>query len=89
MKYYDFKKAKKIIKDTLKQGENLSSASLCMHEDLSWTIEEIWADNKFTQKFLSGDDIAGINGSHWATPTLILYYTDGKEKHLPCYKVEK
>lgn len=85
MKYYDFKKAKKIIKDTLKKSKNLASASLCMIEDQGYTSEEIWRDNKFTKKFLAEDEVAGILGSHWATPTLVLYFKNDTEKHFSCF----
>ena len=30
--------------------------------------------------------IAGIDGSYWATPTLVLIFQDGTEQTIDCYK---
>ena len=80
MKHYDFKKAKELI---AKNITDLESASLGMHEDWGWTSETIWRDGKYTESFDKGADeidfeIAGINGSSWATPTLELIFKNGE-----------
>lgn len=87
MKNYDYNKAKQIIgKDV-----DLSTASLGMAEDWTWTAQTIWEDGNFT---VECDDpsgrilVAGIDGSNWATPTLVLSYKDGRETRQDCFSVE-
>ena len=87
MKHYDFNKAKELI---AKNIAYLESASLGMHEDWGWTSETIWRDGKYTESFDKGADeidfeIAGINGSSWATPTLELIFKNGDEKMIECH----
>lgn len=41
MKYYDFKKAKKLVEEA---KDSIESAALGMHEDWFWTATEILAD---------------------------------------------
>ena len=47
MKYYDYKKAKKLIEAN---RENLSSAALGMHEDWFWTAETIWENGEYKKE---------------------------------------
>lgn len=82
MKVYDYKKARKIIKET----DGVKSASLGMYEDWSWTAETVWEDGKFTKKLLSKNmEIAGLNGSQWATPTLELELENGEVRMIECF----
>ena len=89
MKTYDFLKAKQLISEN---AENLVSASLGMHEDWAWTAETIWENGNYKSDFptdeesLEKHEIAGINGSTWATPTIELIFKDGEEKMHACYK---
>ncbi len=84
MKYYDYNKAKSIIKANKKNG--LVQASLGMKEDWYWTAETIWEDNKYNTKLKEDTKIGGINVSHWATPVLELIYKDETKLILNCYK---
>ena len=84
MKYYDYKKAKSIIKENKSKG--LVEASLGIKEDWYWTGETIWIDGKYTNKLKEDTKIAGINGSSWATPIIELFYSDETKITLNCYK---
>lgn len=44
MKYYDYKKARRLIEAN---KENLSSANLGMHEDWFWTAQPVWEDGEY------------------------------------------
>lgn len=79
---YDFKKAKELIKSEKKAV----SASIGMLEDWYWTAENVWKEGEFTQNLDEITTIGGINGSHWATPTLRFYYEDDKEKNVTIAK---
>ena len=91
MKYYDYKKAKEIIKSHLdnpgKYGK-LLSASLGMNEDWNWTAETIWHNSKYLVKLTDKTNIAGINKSYWATPVLELEFENEFTIKTPCYKIQ-
>lgn len=82
MKNYDFKKAKKLIKEN---ESNLESASLGMHEDWAWTADTVWENGEYKAKLGPKTTIGGISGSYWATPTLQLIFKDGTDKMIPCH----
>lgn len=84
MKYYDYNKAKSIIKENKNKG--LVEASLGMKEDWFWTGQIIWEDNKYITKLQENTKIVGIKGSSWATPVLELIYSDDTKIILNCYK---
>ena len=84
MKYYDYERAKSIIKENKKNG--LVEASLGMKEDWYWTGETIWSNNKYITKLKENTKIGGIKGSNWATPVLELFYSDETKIILNCYK---
>lgn len=44
MKYYNFARAKRLIKEN---KSNLESASLGMHEDWFWTAQPIWENGQY------------------------------------------
>jgi hypothetical protein len=79
---YDFKKAKETI---LEHKDNLRSASLGMHEDWFWTVEEVFSEDEFTVDLETIEKIGGIASSNWATPTLQLEFKDGTDKMIPCH----
>ena len=91
MKTYDFSKAKQLISEN---AENLVSASLGMHEDWAWTAKTIWENGNYKSDFptdeesLEKHEIAGINGSTWATPTIELIFKNGEKRMHACYKGE-
>lgn len=84
MKYYDFKKAKFLIKQAKKNG--LVEAYLGMQEDLNWTAESVWSNGKYEIKLKKDTEIAGIQGSYWATPVIQLTYKCGNTITISCYK---
>ena len=86
MRYYDYDKAKEIIKKYKSKG--LISASLGMMEDWNWTAETIWQSGKYTRRFNKNTEIAGINKSYWATPVIELE-TENDIIKINCYKYEK
>lgn len=85
MKKYDFAKARDFIEA---EKEVLTEASLGMHEDWFYTGETIWKNGKYAVNLATVAEIAGICGSRWATPVILLKYNDGKERFLECYKGE-
>jgi hypothetical protein len=74
MKYYDYNKAKELIKQYKKLG--LITAELGMQEDWYWTAETIWENGKYTTRLNDKTNIGGINRSMWATPILKLDFDD-------------
>lgn len=86
MKDYDFKKAMEYINE---HKEELLEVSLGMKEDWSWTAETIFSENEFKVDLTDEKlDIAGITGSGWATPAMLVETKDGEEKFIDCYKGE-
>ena len=79
---YDFKSAKEFIE---LHKEHISEASLGMHEDWSWTAETVFEDGEFTKDLDKISEIAGIGGSHWATPTLEIIYKNGDHETKSCF----
>lgn len=81
MKLYDYQKLKAVCEE-----RQPVSASLGMSEDWGWTAEEVWKDGKLlipTDNPLY--EVAGIPGSHWATPTLSLIMPNGDDVRIPCF----
>lgn len=86
-KYYDYKKAQQLIKRAFREFPNAESIDLGMKEDWSWTAEEIWKKGEGFQVDLNEEslEIAGINCSYWATPTLMVNLGGGLTHSYPCY----
>ena len=86
MKSYSLDKAKEIINPLI---ENITKAYLGMSEDWNWTAGTIFEDGKFTRgiESITTDhiSIAGIDGSDWATPTLMIEFKDGTIKNYDCF----
>lgn len=84
MKYYDGKKIREYIQSHL---DGLVSVSVGMTEDRYWTTKEIWANGAYLRGGLDKKyvEVAGINGSYWATPTLFAIFADGHEESAPVY----
>lgn len=76
MRYYDYQKAKRIILE--KQSLGFTRAALGMKEDWWWTGVDVWEKDKGFLVDLDNKklDLAGINGSSWATPSLCLKNDD-------------
>lgn len=79
---YDYKLAKKTIQ---KYSVVLESAQLGMAEDWYWTAKTVYENQVFVINLDVEPKIAGIKGSSWATPTLLLSFKDGTERWLDCY----
>ena len=80
---YDYQKAKQIIAD----NQDADVISLGMREDLGWTTDPIWTKEVGMKVNLDekGLRIAGIEGSHWATPVAIIE-KNGQEIIVDCFK---
>lgn len=83
MRYYDFKKARKIIL----ADKKAVSADIGMAQDWGRTAEEVWNKKEGFKVDLmkKGLHLGGIEGSYWATPLLKIYYKDGLLREIPCY----
>ena len=61
--------------------------SVGMYEDWSYTADCIYDNGEYlfdlTEDFV---EIAGINGSYWATPIMKVHYLDGTLREIACYK---
>ena len=84
MKYYDYNRAKKLIKK-YKKDRGLIIASLGMAEDWHWTAEDVWLNGKYVVKLNDKTKIAVINASYWATPVLKLETDDNLISKIDCY----
>lgn len=82
MRKYDFAKAREIIG---KHAATLEKATLGMAEDWWWTGEVVWEAGTFVKDLKPGLEIAGIDGSSWATPAIKLDFKDGTTKFHPCH----
>lgn len=85
MSDYDYQKAIQIIEEN---KNDLISASLGMAEDWSWTADTVFENGEFVIDLSKEPYIAGINGSYWATPSIMLEFKNGEEKLHPCFKGE-
>lgn len=100
MKYYDFKRAKKIIEENV---PNLEYAKMGTKQDWYWTAEMVFENgvlrNDFYQNGIDGVGeetsfdglvkLGGIAGSDWDTPILVLGFKDGSEEEMPIWTETK
>lgn len=84
MKYYDGKKIQEYIRT---HSDELVSVEIGMLEDWGWTAKEVWRNGEFLRKDLNERhiEVAGIDGSYWATPTLFASFSDGRGDWVPVY----
>lgn len=82
MAKYDFASAKRYIQ---MHSDLIESASLGMKEDWWWTAETVYKEGKFLIDLDDADEIAGISGSGWATPSIEVVFKDGHEEVKDCY----
>ena len=84
MKYYDTKLIKNYIE---KNKDVISSVDCGMKEDWGWTASTVYEDNKYSRD-LNNEfvEIAGIEGSYWATPVMEVEFKDGRTEILKCFK---
>lgn len=88
MKFYDAKK----IKNYIKAHEKEICSVICgMRKDRNYTAVKIWENGKFIRNQLfikwAGNtvELAGINGSTWDTPEMVVLFVDGHKEYIPCF----
>lgn len=84
MRMYNYQLAKQIVNST----SGLESASLAIKEDYCWTAETIWENGQWLFNMDEKPKIAGIKGSFWGTPVIILNFYNGDEKIYYCFEGE-
>lgn len=78
MKYYDYKKALKLLKKY-----KVKEITLGMKQDMFWTAESL--NEKRLKEMVNGKStLGGINGSKWATPVAVITNKEG-ELFVDCY----
>ena len=86
MKNYSTSIIKKYIEEN---KEKIKSVECGMEEDWSWTCGTVYADGKYNAKYdweKETIEIAGIEGSTWATPIMKVNFYDGNVDYIECYK---
>lgn len=82
MKKYDFNLAVSLVRQNM---ENLSEATLGIHEDWAWTAHPIWdTDDGFLINSKT-KKVMGIDGSNWGTPVLELRFKDSTIQIIECF----
>lgn len=79
--FLDRARAGKVLKQELAGKEKIESAAVALQGDESWNHETIYQNGKFVKR----NDWKCYPLSHWATPILVIYYTDGKQKRVPVF----
>ncbi len=77
MKNFDFKKAFDIIES---KKDIIEEASMGMHEDWFWTAETVFEKGEYNHDLQNNAPEYHLRGSQWATPVLILTYTNGQQE---------
>lgn len=80
MKTYDYEKAARLIAE-----HNPHRALLGMREDWDWTSVTVWENGRWEVDLSSAPKIAGIAASAWATPQLLMEFSDGSERAFECF----
>lgn len=79
----------KFIKDYIEQNQqDIDYVECGMKEDWRWTAEIVFSAGKLDDDYDWESDsinVAGITGSTWATPVMLVHFKDGFEKAIPCY----
>lgn len=100
MKYYDFKRAKKIIEEN---APKLEYAKMGTKQDWYWTAERVFENGALRSDFYQngidgvGEEtnfdglvkLGGLAGSDWDTPILVLGYKDGNEEEISIWTETK
>ena len=81
MKKYDYEKAISMIESS----KELAEAQLGMKDDWGWTSETVWKDGVFECDLKNKPAIAGISGSTWATPAILLIFKNGAQRAHGCF----
>jgi hypothetical protein len=78
----DYPKAKRLVKELLDVGRNIDWAELGLDGDWGENSTIIYEEGKFHK-------YNAYKGSLWATPMLIVYFTDDPNEAYECWKPEK
>lgn len=84
MKQYDYERVDNFILDN---APNIQSVSLGMREDWIFTSMQVYERGEYKVVLDERTAICGINGSYWATPVMLVTYTDGSQNLIPCWKL--
>lgn len=85
MKHYNTDFIKKYITDNKDQ---IDSVFCFMAEDVPSTSDVVFADSDFKKGFNWKSQylkVRGIDGSTWATPSMEIWFKDGKIKEMECW----
>ena len=82
MKKYDFISAKVYIDTNV---ANIKEATLGIFEDWFWTASTVYENGEYLKDLTKLTEIAGISGSGWATPALLILNNDGTEEYFSCF----
>lgn len=79
----------KLIHDFVEANKiEIKTVHLGMKEDWMWTNKLLYDTDNGGYQFELGDGdvrVAGITGSYWATPIMVICYADEKAEVIPCY----
>lgn len=78
----DWKVAKKIIKDKIKEGRDIERVEMGLDGDWAYNSMVVWEDNEFTEYNC-------WQSSDWAPPMVIIYYKDGRSEAFPVWNREE
>lgn len=83
MKRYDFNVVMSFLENN--DASLIETIEIGMIEDWGWTSETVFEGGKLLDEYPQTPVIAGISGSSWATPTMVVTYADGEEFVCPCH----
>ncbi len=83
MKKYNYECVDNYIMDN---AQSIVSVSLGMREDWSFTSMQVYERGEYKVVFDENTTICGIDGSGWATPVMLVTYTDGSKYFIPCWR---
>lgn len=85
MKHYNTSFIKSYIEE---RKEQIESVNCGMREDWGWTADTVFENGEFVSKFdWQGKwlEVAGIDGSAWATPIMEVDFKDGRTEIVECW----
>ena len=99
IKFYDYTKARRIIRQLNKSGKTVKVAVLGMKEDWKWSAKTIYREGKYLRKYPQTREIRKaiktgrlpkrianeLYGSNWATPTLRIRTETGETLEFDCF----
>lgn len=82
---YDTQFIKKYIQE---HKDEIESVDCGMKEDWNWTAETVFSDGKLHSCYKwdsKSINVAGISGSTWATPIMLVLFKDGRTEIVGCF----